>query len=56
MKEQDKILEKQLSAAEVGNLPEKELRVMTIKITQDPGKKKWRHRTRRIKKKCLTKS
>ena len=39
MKEQDKTPEEQLSKVEIGNLPEKEFRVMTIKTTQDPGRR-----------------
>ena len=35
MKEQDKTPEKQLSEVEVGNLPEKELRIMIVKTIQD---------------------
>ena len=33
--EQDKTLEEQLSEVEIGNLPEKEFRVMIVKIIQD---------------------
>lgn len=33
--EQDKTLEEQLSEVEKGNLPEKEFRVMIVKIIQD---------------------
>ena len=50
-KEQDKTPE-QLSEMEIGNLPLKEFRVMTVKMIQDLGKQ-WRHRPRRYKK-CLT--
>ena len=39
MKEEDKIPEKQLNEVEIGNLPEKELRIMIVKMIQDPGKK-----------------
>ena len=35
MKEQDKAPEKQLNEVEIGNLPEKEFRIMIVKITQD---------------------
>ena len=35
MKEQDKTPEKQLNEVETGNLPEKEFRVMIVKIIQD---------------------
>ena len=37
MKEQDKTQEKQLNEAEIGNLPEKEFRVMIIKMIQNLG-------------------
>ena len=39
MKGQDKIPEKQLDAVEIGNLPEKEFRIMVVKMTQDRGKR-----------------
>ena len=39
LKEQDKLLEKQLNEVETGNLPEKESRIMTVKIVQDLGKR-----------------
>ena len=42
MKEQDKTPEEQLSAVEIGNLLEKEYKVMILKI-QDL-RKRWRHR------------
>ena len=35
MKEQDKTPEKQLNAVEIGNLPEKEFRIMITKMIQD---------------------
>ena len=38
MKEQHKTPEKQLNEVEIGNLPEKEFRIMIVKITQDLGK------------------
>ena len=38
MKEQDKNPEKQLNEVEIDNLPEKEFRVMIVKMIQDPGK------------------
>ena len=38
MKEQDKIPEKQLNEVEIGNLPEKEFRIMIVKMIQDLGK------------------
>ena len=37
MKEQDKTPEKQLNEVEIGNLPEKELRIMITKMIQDLG-------------------
>ena len=39
MKEQDKLPEEHLSEVEIGNLPEKEFRVMMIKMIQDLGKR-----------------
>ena len=39
MKEQDKILEKQLNEVEIGNLPEKEFRIMIVRMIQDLGKR-----------------
>ena len=39
MKEQDKTPEKQLNEVEIGNLPEKEFRIMIVMMIQDPGKK-----------------
>ena len=38
MKEQDKTQEEQLSDTEMDNLPEKEFRVMIVKMMQDLGK------------------
>ena len=35
MKEQDKSPEKQLNKVEIGNLPEKEFRIMILKMIQD---------------------
>ena len=35
MKEQDKIPEKQLNEVEIGNLPEKEFRIMIVKMIQN---------------------
>ena len=35
MKEQDKTPEKQLNVVEIGNLPEKEFRIMIVKMIQD---------------------
>ena len=37
MKEQDKTSEKQLNEVKMGNLPEKEFRIMTVKMIQDLG-------------------
>ena len=39
MKEQDKTPEKQLSEVDIGNLPEKEFRIMIVKMIQDLGKR-----------------
>ena len=39
MKEQDKTPEKQLNEVEIGNLPEKEYRIMIVKMIQDLGKR-----------------
>ena len=39
MKEQDKTPEEQLSEVEISNLPEKEFRVMLVKMIQDLGKR-----------------
>ena len=39
MKEQDKTPEKQLNEVEIGNLPEKEFRIMIVKRIQDLGKR-----------------
>ena len=38
MKGQDKAPEKQLNEVEIGNLPEKEFRIMIVKMIQDLGK------------------
>ena len=38
MKEQDKSPEKQINEVEIGNLPEKEFRIMIVKMIQDLGK------------------
>ena len=35
MKRQDKIPEKQLNEVKIGNLPEKEFRIMIVKMIQD---------------------
>ena len=37
MKEQEKTPEKQLNEVEIGNLPEKEFRIMMVKMIQDLG-------------------
>ena len=39
LKEQDKSLESQLNEVEIGNLPEKEFRIMIVKMTQDLQKR-----------------
>ena len=39
MKEQDKTPEKQLNEMEIGNLPEREFRIMIVKMIQDLGKR-----------------
>ena len=39
MKEQDKTPEKQPNKVEIGNLPEKEFRIMIVKMIQDFGKR-----------------
>ena len=39
MKGQDKTPEKQLNEVEIGNLPEREFRMMIMKMIQDLGKK-----------------
>ena len=38
MKEQDKTPEKQRNVAEIRNLPEREFRIMIVKMIQDLGK------------------
>ena len=35
MKGQDKLPEKEVNELEIGNLPEKEFRIMTVKMIQD---------------------
>ena len=49
MKGQDKIPEKQLNEVEIGNLPEKEFRIMIVKMIQDLGKMEKMQETRRTK-------
>ena len=39
MKEQDKTPEKQLNEVEIGNLPEKEFRIVIVTMIQDLGKR-----------------
>ena len=39
MKGQDKTPEKQLNEVEIGNIPEKEFRIMIVKMIQDLGKR-----------------
>ena len=39
LKEQDKTPEKQLNEVEIGNLPEKEFRIMIVKMIQDLRKR-----------------
>ena len=39
MKGQDKTPEKQLNEVELGNLPEKEFRIIIVKMIQDLGKR-----------------
>ena len=53
-KEPDKTPEEQLSEVEIGNLPEKEFRIMIVKMIQDL-RKRMEAQTKRYKK-CLTKS
>ena len=40
MKEQDKTPEKQLNEVEIGNISEKEFRIMIVKMVQDLGKRR----------------
>ena len=39
MKGQDKFPEKEVNELEIGNLPEKEFRIMRVKMIQDLGKR-----------------
>ena len=39
MKEQDETPEEQLSEVQIGNLPEKEFKVMIVKMIHDPRKR-----------------
>ena len=43
MKEQDKTSEKQLNEVETGNLPEKEFRIMIVKMIQELRKNNGQH-------------
>ena len=52
MKQQDKTPEKQLNEVEIGNLPEKEFRIMVVKMIQDLGKR-MEAKIEKMKK-CLT--
>ena len=61
MKEQDKTPEKQLNEVEIGNLPEKEFRIMIVKMIQVLGKRmeakiekmqEMRSEERRVGKEC----
>ena len=60
MKEQDTNLQEQLNEEEIGNLPEKEFRVMIVKMIQGLGKRmeaqtgKLTGKGLRRYKKCLT--
>ena len=54
MKEQGKNLQDQINEEEIGNLPEKEFRIMTVMMIQDL-RKRMEERSRRCKK-CLTKT
>ena len=50
-KEQDKNPQNYLSEEEIGNLPEKEFKVVIVRMIQDlRKKKKWVHRSRNYKK------
>ena len=51
---QDKTPETQLNEVEIGNLTEKEFRIMTVNMIQD-FRKEWRQHSRRCKK-CLPKT
>ena len=61
MKEQDKTPEKQRNEVKIGNLPEKEFRIMIVKVIQDLGKRmeakienmqEMRSEERRVGKEC----
>ena len=42
MKEQTRNIEVQINEEEIGTLPEKELRIMIVKMIKNLAKKKWR--------------
>ena len=44
MKGQDKTPERHINEVEIGNLPEKDFRIMTVKMIQDL-RKEWRQNT-----------
>ena len=54
MNGQDKTSGKQLNEVEIGNLPEKQFRIMIVKMLRISGKE-WRQRLKRCKK-CLPKT
>ena len=55
MNGQDEIPEKQINEVEISNLPEKEFRIMIVKMIQDRGKRNGEKKLRRCKK-CLPKT
>ena len=55
MKGQDKIPGKQLNEVEIGNLPEKEFRIMIVKMIQDLWKR-MEAKIEQMQKKCLPKT
>ena len=54
IKEQDKTPEKQLNEVEIGNLPDKEFRIMIVKMIQDLGKR-MEAKIEKMQEKSLTK-
>ena len=54
MKEQDQTPEKQLNEVEIGNLPEKEFRIIIVKMIQDL-RKRMEAKIEKMQK-CLTKT
>ena len=44
MKEQDKTPDQQVNKVEIGNLPEKEFRIIIVKMIQDLGGEKKKNR------------